>query len=261
MPESTWVDRTVADCLEASFAGEWGSEPNPANAIVLRATDIDDEGHVVGTGAARSIPMSKLRAKQLQDGDVLLEGSGGGPGKPVGRVALFEADSHAGPAICSNFFKTLRPNRSVVDQRFLWRKLGWFYTQSPLLALQQQTTGIINLKFAEYLDARLELPADVQEQAKIAEILDTLDTAIRQTEAIIEKLKQVKQGLLHDLLTRGIDANGELRTPQSQAPHLYKDSPLGWDSQRLGGSDASRSSFNRRSCHAFWTLWKCAVEA
>ncbi|MEJ7804833.1 MAG: hypothetical protein WKG03_02790, partial [Telluria sp.] len=35
-------------------------------------------------------------------------------------------------------------------------------------------------------------------------------------------------GLLHDLLTRGIDANGELRPPQSQAPHLYKDSLLGW---------------------------------
>jgi len=228
MPETDWVDRTVADCLEVSFAGEWGSEPNPANALVLRATDIDDAGHVVGAGAARSIPMSKLRAKQLQDGDVLLEGSGGGPGKPVGRVALFEADSHDGPAICSNFFKTLRPKRSLVDHRFLWRKLGWFYTQPALLALQQQTTGIINLKFAEYLDARLQLPADVHEQAKIAEVLDTLDTTIRQTEAIIEKLKQVKQGLLHDLLTRGIDANGELRPPQSQAPHLYKDSPLGW---------------------------------
>lgn len=59
-------------------------------------------------------------------------------------------------------------------------------------------------------------------------VLDTLDTTIRQTEAIIEKLKQVKQGLLHDLLTRGIYANGELRPPQTQEPHLYKDSPLGW---------------------------------
>jgi len=67
-----------------------------------------------------------------------------------------------------------------------------------------------------------------REQAKIAEVLDTLDTAIRQTEAIIAKLRLVKQGLLHDLLTRGIDANGELRPPQSQAPHLYKSSPLGW---------------------------------
>ena len=43
------------------------------------------------------------------------------------------------------------------------------------------------------------------EQRRIAEILDTVDEAIRKTEQLIAKLKQVKQGLLHDLLTRGID--------------------------------------------------------
>lgn len=66
------------------------------------------------------------------------------------------------------------------------------------------------------------------EQSKIAKVLDILDTAIQETEAIIAKLKALKQGLLHDLLTRGIDANGEPRLPQSEAPHLYKESPLGW---------------------------------
>lgn len=66
-----------------------------------------------------------------------------------------------------------------------------------------------------------------QEQAVIIEILDTLDTQIRRTEEVIAKLKQVKQGLLTDLFTRGIDENGELRPPPEEAPELYKDSPLG----------------------------------
>lgn len=66
------------------------------------------------------------------------------------------------------------------------------------------------------------------EQSKIAEILDTLDSAIRGTEAVVAKLKAMKQGLLHDLLTRGIDANGDLRLPQPEAPHLYKQTLLGW---------------------------------
>lgn len=228
MSEREWTNVAISACLEKAFAGEWGAEPAPANAVVLRATDIDNDGHVVGVGAPRAIPKGKLSAKQMIDGDILLEGSGGSPDNPVGRVALFETADHVQPTICSNFFKTLRPNRQLINERFLWRKLCWFYRQPALLSMQQQTTGIINLKFQDYLAAEITLPADKAEQAKIAEVLDTLDTTIRQTEAFIEKLKQVKQGLLHDLLTRGIDANGELRPPQIEAPHLYKASPLGW---------------------------------
>lgn len=44
------------------------------------------------------------------------------------------------------------------------------------------------------------------EQALIADILDTLDDAIHQTQQLIDKLKDVRAGLLHDLLTYGIDA-------------------------------------------------------
>jgi type I restriction enzyme, S subunit len=66
------------------------------------------------------------------------------------------------------------------------------------------------------------------ERLKLAEILDTLETQIRKTEAIINKLQQVKKGLLHDLLTRGVDENGELRPNYQDAPELYKPSELGW---------------------------------
>ena len=75
------------------------------------------------------------------------------------------------------------------------------------------------------------------EQRRIAEILDTLDEAIRKTEQVIAKLQQMKQGLLHDLLTRGIDEHGELRDP-GRHPEQFKDSPLGriprgWDAVPL----------------------------
>ena len=33
---------------------------------------------------------------------------------------------------------------------------------------------------------------------------------------------------MHDLFTRGVDATGKLRPPQSEAPELYKQSELGW---------------------------------
>ncbi len=89
------------------------------------------------------------------------------------------------------------------------------------------TSGTMkNLPKSKLLTFPVRFPEPLEQQS-IARVLDTLDVAIRETEAIVAKLKAVKQGLLHDLLTRGIDTNGELRPPQAQAPCLYKESPLG----------------------------------
>ena len=62
------------------------------------------------------------------------------------------------------------------------------------------------------------------EQAKIAEVLSTVDRAIEQTEALIAKQRRIKTGLIQDLLTRGIDEHGNLRSEQT---HKFKDSALG----------------------------------
>lgn len=62
------------------------------------------------------------------------------------------------------------------------------------------------------------------EQAKIAEVLSAVDRAIEQTEALIAKQQRIKTGLMQDLLTRGIDEHGNLRSEQT---HEFKDSPLG----------------------------------
>jgi type I restriction enzyme, S subunit len=66
------------------------------------------------------------------------------------------------------------------------------------------------------------------EQRRIAEILSTVDEAIEQTESLIAKYQQIKAGLMHDLFTRGVTPDGHLRPTHAQAPHLYKESPLGW---------------------------------
>lgn len=82
------------------------------------------------------------------------------------------------------------------------------------------------------------------EQRRIVEILRTLDEAIQKTEQVIVKLKHMKRGLLHDLLTRGIAENGELRDPDRH-PEQFKKSPLGqipreWDVVLFGKTLANR---------------------
>ena len=108
---------------------------------------------------------------------------------------------------------------------------GYYYhlfeKVKPELVRRASGTTFLEISGAEFGSIKVPSPSQ-DERLKIAQLLDTLDTAIHQTEAIVEKLKQVKQGLLHDLSMRGVNANGELRATHEQAPHLYKESPLGW---------------------------------
>jgi len=116
-----------------------------------------------------------------------------------------------------------------------------------LAAILQESTGMFEryaqgstfkeIRPPSLVRLNLLLPP-LPEQRFIAEIFDTMDEAIQKTETLISKLKAIKQGLLHDLLTRGLDKNGELRDPKAHPEH-FKDSPLGripkaWVIQKLG---------------------------
>lgn len=103
---------------------------------------------------------------------------------------------------------------------FIYRYLEWFdltkvrsQTGQPLV-----TQGAVGNVFI--------VKPHENEQRRIVEILDTIDSTIAHTSSLIAKLKQMKAGLLHDLLTRGLDENGELRDAITH-PEQFKDSPLG----------------------------------
>jgi type I restriction enzyme S subunit len=138
------------------------------------------------------------------------------------RMAVGRAAMPLVPMSINQDVKALFPAEGV-SPAYLLRLIHFIRPKADAQAVGSTVKGI---RIQDYLDIPVPL-APNEVQPVIATILDTLDTTIRQTEAIIAKLQQVKQGLLHDLLTRGIDANGRLRPPVEVAPHLYKESPLG----------------------------------
>jgi len=120
-----------------------------------------------------------------------------------------------------------------LDTQFLYHLLKYI---SPEFKSIGQTGTQSNLNTSIIKSKRVCLPPH-HEQRRIAEILDTIDDAIQKTEALISKLKAMKRGLLHDLLTRGLDENGKLRDPKAH-PEQFKASPLGriprgWEPVRL----------------------------
>ncbi|NEX18817.1 hypothetical protein G3480_00515 [Thiorhodococcus mannitoliphagus] len=152
-----------------------------------------------------------------QVGDVLLSKDG-----TIGRVVHYREDQ--GVVLLSSI-ALLRSDGSF-DPEFLTQVLRSNLFDSQLFRLQSGS-ALKRLVLADIRKIQVPRPCrDVQQ--RIAEILSTVDDAIEQTEALIAKTQQIKAGLMHDLFTRGVTAEGQLRPPRDEAPQLYKESPLGW---------------------------------
>ena len=139
--------------------------------------------------------------------------------------------THGRAALNQHLFKVIE--KDGVDRLFL-KAFIEFYLPDLTKASHGSTMQHITRKELERFAA--PFPMYEHEQAKIAEVLSTVDRAIEQTEALIAKQQRIKTGLMQDLLTRGIDEHGNLRSEQT---HEFKDSPLGripmeWACDRLG---------------------------
>lgn len=124
---------------------------------------------------------------------------------------------------------------TIVDCDYLMQILSSaeFNSQKNLLAEGSTQEAVNNTKIKEI---KFLLPENPKEQTQIATILSKVDEAITQTEQLIAKYTRIKTGLMQDLLSKGIDENGNIR---SEETHEFKDSPLGripkeWECEILG---------------------------
>jgi len=115
---------------------------------------------------------------------------------------------------------------NLVSTEFLFRKIQQYL---PLIDYAGfEGSGLKHLRKDYVRKLVFDVPCDARISNEIIEILDTIDQAIEKTEALIEKYQQIKAGLMHDLFTRGIAADGKLRPPKERAPELYQETPIGW---------------------------------
>jgi type I restriction enzyme S subunit len=145
-------------------------------------------------------------------------------------------DEFAGSVVSKSYVQ-LASQESNNIRWFYWlartpqmRKL--FFDASHGVVIEKMTFSL-----AHWMNFRTLAPP-AAEQLRIADILDAVEDEIRKTEQVIAKLGEMRRGVLHNLLTRGIDENGELRDPERH-PEQFKDSSLGriprrWDVVSLG---------------------------
>lgn len=180
---------------------DWGEEGLP----IIRIEQLKNPDAVTDYYAGK-LPAENI----IEDGDLIFSWS----------ASLFlRIWTHGKAALNQHLFKVVE--KEGVDRVFL-KSFIEFYLPELTKASHGSTMQHITRKELEKFTALF--PVAIEEQTQIATILSTLDRAIEQTEAIIAKQQRIKIGLMQDLLTKGIDEHGVIR---SEATHQFKDSPLG----------------------------------
>ena len=98
------------------------------------------------------------------------------------------------------------------DLEFLYYALKG--NESKIMGLRVGS-GLPNIQQKAIKSFEIQYPENKPEQTRIAEILSTADEAIAHTEALIAKYQRIKTGLMQDLLTKGIDKNGNIRSKEA----------------------------------------------
>jgi len=211
-----WTLVPFGELLTHTIGGDWGDEiPNDKNDIrvaIIRGTDIPN----LQSGAASRVPVrytsnKKLATRKLQDGDLVLETSGGSKEQPTGR-ALYITDALLTQFDCplepASFCRLLRPkdrNTAVL----LAQQLTYIYGIGKTWEYQNQSTGIANFQTTYFLESELVAVPPSKVLVVFADIVRTI--VDRCDVSQIQNLVCLRDTLLPRLIS------GQLRLPEAEA--------------------------------------------
>ncbi|BAY29326.1 restriction modification system DNA specificity domain protein [Nostoc carneum NIES-2107] len=135
----------------------------------------------------------------LYEGDVIMAMT-----RPVinGKLKVAQLQQYDIPSLLNQRVGRLQVDRNLVNQQYLYMLLQSSWVAQ---AIEQLIFGTDppNISSKQIESITIPIPP-LDEQRKIAEILSSMDEAIASTQAVIDQTRKVKQGLLQQLLTRGI---------------------------------------------------------
>ncbi len=219
---SDWDTLDIGRCVTLE------SGARPQGGVTFDSGDIPSLGgeNVLLSGGIQYEPVKRVSINYyrqmtkgiLQNKDVLINKDGANTGK----VGLY-LSSHYPRACINEHLFILRSNPEKLSQEYLYylllSNIGQKKIKDRISGSAQPGLG------RTFLNGFLTpVPSSFAEQRAIADILTTVDDAIEQTEALIHKYQRIKQGLMQDLLTRGVDENGELR---QYDPINFQNTPIG----------------------------------
>ena len=226
-----WQEVLLASVADIRFSSvNKVSQPGEQPVRLCNYTDVYNNDYITADMdfMRATATRSEIERFVLQVGDVIITKDSETP-DDIGIPAV--VDTTAPDLVCGYHLALLRPNKDEVDPTFLAKQLA-HHRIARYFGQQANGSTRYGLSTAAIANAPLHLPRP-ENQRPASILMRLVDTHITQNEAVIAKLKQVRAGMLHDLLSYGLDENGQLRDPIAH-PEQFKDTPLGripkgWD--------------------------------
>ena len=119
-----------------------------------------------------NVELKSFEKRNLEDGDIIVEKSGGSDNFPVGRSVLYQGEDNV--YSFSNFTMSLRiADKQQIHPKYLYYVLQQRYRRGDMKQMQTQTTGLHNLLTDIYLSMLIPIPP-VKEQKRIVGAIEEL---------------------------------------------------------------------------------------
>ena len=209
----SWKEGTFSNLIEKTISGDWGKDSPSGNntemVYCIRGADIPEvRAGNKGKMPTRYILPKNYAAKQLVDGDIVVEISGGSPTQSTGRAAAVSdalLARYDKGMVCTNFCKALKPRAGY--SMYVYYYWQYLYDRDIFFSYENGTTGIKNLDINGFIETEPIVIAPEGLVKKFDAVCQTVFSKIYANGMENEHLALVRDTLLPKLMSGEIDAS------------------------------------------------------
>ena len=208
-----WQEGTFSDLIEKTISGDWGKDKPSGNntemVYCIRGADIPEvRASNKGKMPIRYILPKNFASKQLVNGDIVVEISGGSPTQSTGRAAAISSSLLARydkGMVCTNFCKALKPITGY--SMYVYHYWQFLYDRGVFFSYENGTTGIKNLDISGFIETEPILIAPAELVKKFDTFCQSVFSKVYANGLESEQLALVRDTLLPKLMSGEIDVS------------------------------------------------------
>lgn len=208
-----WQEGTFSDLIEKTISGDWGKDKPSGNntemVYCIRGADIPEvRAGNKGKMPIRYILPKNFASKQLVNGDIVVEISGGSPTQSTGRAAAISSSLLARydkGMVCTNFCKALKPITGY--SMYVYHYWQYLYDRGVFFSYENGTTGIKNLDISGFIETEPIFIAPAELVKKFDTFCQSVFSKVYANGLESEQLALVRDTLLPKLMSGEIDVN------------------------------------------------------